>query len=80
MPPTSNTIELVEYLTSKMINAYWRSNFFSDWNISNSIMEKSKTGFVGVKNLGCICYMISLIQQLYMIPGFRESILSSTIF
>ena len=80
IPPSSNINDLVEYLKKAMINPFWRTNSFSDWNISNSIMEKSKTGFVGVKNLGCICYMISLIQQLYMIPDFRESIMNSYYF
>ena len=38
--------------------------------------EKSTTGHVGIKNLGCICYMNSLNQQLFMIPGFRNDILN----
>lgn len=25
--------------------------------------HKSKTGFVGLKNMGCICYMNSTLQQ-----------------
>jgi ubiquitin carboxyl-terminal hydrolase 9/24 len=37
--------------------------------------EKSSTGYVGLKNLGCICYMLSLLQQFYMIPSFRNHIL-----
>lgn len=38
--------------------------------------EKSSTGRVGIKNLACICYMNSLNQQLFMIPTFRNDILS----
>lgn len=38
--------------------------------------DKSQTGYVGIKNLGCICYMNSLLQQLYMIPSFREALLN----
>ena len=38
--------------------------------------DKSSTGYVGIKNLGCICYIISLFQQLYMNHGFRDSLLS----
>lgn len=37
--------------------------------------EKSSTGFVGLKNIGCICYMNSIMQQLFMIPSFRKAIL-----
>ena len=35
---------------------------------------KSTTGYVGLKNLGCICYMNSFMQQLYMMPYFRSAI------
>ena len=33
-------------------------------------------GYAGIINLGCICYMNSMLQQFYMIPQFRYSILS----
>jgi len=26
---------------------------------------------VGIVNLGCICYMISMLQQFFMVPQFR---------
>jgi ubiquitin carboxyl-terminal hydrolase 9/24 len=38
----------------------WRTNKEKDWNISLIESEKSSTGYVGIKNLGCICYMNSL--------------------
>lgn len=38
--------------------------------------EKSSTGYVGIKNLGCICYMNSLFQQLFMIKSLRNDVLS----
>ena len=41
-------------------------------------MEKSVTGYVGMKNLGCICYMISIMQQLYHIESFRNGILGAS--
>ena len=41
-------------------NPSWRTNKDSDWNISLMESEKSSTGYVGIKNLGCICYMNSL--------------------
>ena len=28
-----------------------------------------------MKNIGCICYMNSIMQQLFMIPSFRKSII-----
>ena len=36
---------------------------------------KQASGYVGLKNFGCTCYMNSLLQQLYMIPDFRKSVL-----
>jgi ubiquitin carboxyl-terminal hydrolase 9/24 len=57
------------------LNPSWRTNKDIDWNIS-LMEEKSSTGYVGIKNLGCICYMLSLFQQLFMIQGFRNDLLS----
>jgi uncharacterized UBP type Zn finger protein len=53
----------------------WRSKHFTDWNIQSKFNDKSSTGYVGLYNLGCICYMNSLLQQLFMIPSFREPLL-----
>ncbi|CAK79859.1 unnamed protein product (macronuclear) [Paramecium tetraurelia] len=53
----------------------WRTKNFNDWNIQSRFHEKSSTGYVGLYNLGCICYMNSLLQQLYMVPAFREKLL-----
>ena len=40
---------------------------------------RSSTGYVGLKNFACTCYMNSLIQQLFMIPDLRKGILQSDI-
>jgi ubiquitin C-terminal hydrolase len=32
--------------------------------------------YVGLHNLGCTCYMNSLLQQMFMTPGFGEAILN----
>ena len=37
--------------------------------------EKRKYDYVGIKNLGCICYMNSTMQQFYMTPTLRYTIL-----
>lgn len=46
-----------------------------DWNITPLEAEKSRTGYVGLRNLGNTCYMNSLFQQFFMIDDFRENIL-----
>ena len=40
---------------------------------------RSASGYVGLKNFGCTCYMNALIQQLFMIPEFRQGILESDV-
>lgn len=40
---------------------------------------RSATGFVGLKNFGCTCYMNSLIQQLFMIPELRKGVLEAEV-
>jgi ubiquitin carboxyl-terminal hydrolase 34 len=39
--------------------------------------ERSRVGFVGIRNLGCICYMSAVLQQLFFIAPFRNGILSA---
>lgn len=37
--------------------------------------KRSKLNYVGIKNLGCICYMNSMLQQFFLIPSFRYCLL-----
>ena len=36
---------------------------------------RSELGYCGMRNLGCICYMISMMQQLFITTPFRYLIL-----
>lgn len=45
----------------------------------NDVGMRSATGYVGLKNFSCTCYMNSLIQQLFMIPSLRKGILESEV-
>jgi len=71
-----NLEKILTYIKGLQEKSSWRTKKHYDWNISPLTDEKSITGFVGIKNLGCVCYMIALLQQLYMIPSFRESVLA----
>ena len=53
----------------------YKENPKDEWNIVPN--DLTKKDFVGIKNLGCICYLNSLIQIFYNIIPFRESILKS---
>lgn len=71
-----NAEQVLGYIKSLQEKSSWRTRKQADWCISPYHDEKSTTGYVGVKNLGCVCYMIALLQQLYMIPTFRENVLT----
>lgn len=42
---------------------------------SYSPVSDSRQNYVGIYNLGCICYMNSMLQQFFNIPQFRYSLL-----
>ena len=59
-------------------------DYNSNLQINNNYISKAtssftqkKYGHVGLKNLGCICYMNSIMQQMYMVPTFRYAIMSA---
>ena len=49
--------------------------FAAQFDVDAESDQRAECGFVGLRNLGCTCYMNSLIQQLFMIPRLRYSIL-----
>lgn len=54
---------------------FWRTPRKVDWSIQVHQQDRALSGYVGLKNPGCICYMNSIMQNLYMIPAFRKLII-----
>ena len=55
-------VYVTEYLKDNVCSEnFWRTPRKVDWTIAAQQQERSLTGFVGLKNLGCICYMNSLL-------------------
>ena len=53
---------------------FWKNEDASDWKLSFN-ENKKISSFVGLKNLGCTCYMNSLLQVFFNFIPFRESLL-----
>ena len=67
---------VTQYLQRNVCHeTFWRTPRKVDWSIQVHQQERALSGFVGLKNPGCICYMNSIMQNLYMIPAFRKLII-----
>jgi ubiquitin C-terminal hydrolase len=45
------------------------------WGCEPAAVRKSSTGYAGITNLGCICFMNAMLQQLFMMPTLRYALL-----
>ena len=71
-------INFLEKINSFNTLGYWYGDDISNWklNYNTSSNEAVRVNnFIGLKNLGCTCYMNSLMQTFYNIVPLRESIL-----
>ena len=70
--------EEINYYLDKLTNLHrqikWENDSISDWKLSFN-EDKKTSPFVGLKNLGCTCYMNSLLQSFFNFTPFRESLL-----
>uniref|UniRef100_A0A8C4ME89 USP domain-containing protein n=1 Tax=Equus asinus asinus TaxID=83772 RepID=A0A8C4ME89_EQUAS len=68
-----NLKQIVDCLTEMY---YIACEALTEWEYLPPVGPRPPKGFVGLKNAGATCYMNSVIQQLYMIPSIRNSILA----
>ena len=72
--PRKNIMYYLNELNNLNLTHKPEGNQASDWKIYFKEKAISNT-FIGLKNLGCTCYMNSLLQVFYNISLFRESLL-----
>ncbi|KFO22512.1 Putative ubiquitin carboxyl-terminal hydrolase FAF-Y [Fukomys damarensis] len=73
-----NLKQIVDCLTEMYYTGTAVTTFegLTEWEYLPPVAPRPPKGFVGLKNAGATCYMNSVIQQLYMIPSIRNSILA----
>ena len=47
------------------------------WSHQPSDKVRRPTEHAGIRNLGNVCYMISMLQQFFMVPSFRYGLLKA---
>ena len=67
-------IDVLEKLSKYHNIGFWKTNSLKNWELDTSEISKQK--YIGLKNLSSTCYMNSILQQIFMIPMLRETILS----
>jgi ubiquitin C-terminal hydrolase len=65
--------KVIEILDNLNKTGFWKTYNVHNWDIEHNEMQKGK--FVGLKNMTSTCYLNSIVQQLYMIPSLRETII-----
>lgn len=72
-----NAEQLIAVLTPLHLEIHSAGVKRNKWDFS--VKDKQvRLGYAGLQNLGCICYMNSAIQQLFMVPRLRENVLAIT--
>ncbi len=79
--PLSRLLQKDELLVNTLHPLYqsvgWRTEKSDDWNIlAEGPGARNFNGYVGLSNMGATCYVNSVMQQLFMIPAFRDPLLS----
>mmetsp|Transcript_39087 Transcript_39087/g.59591 ORF Transcript_39087/g.59591 Transcript_39087/m.59591 type:complete len:277 (-) Transcript_39087:2393-3223(-) len=68
--------QMNEFLESKLLPLLSQVERPKRW--AHSPASNRRPGrYIGINNLGCICYMISMLQQFYMVPQFRYQLMKA---
>ena len=65
--------KIIDVLNKYHEKGFWKTFNHKNWELDSKEMIKGK--FIGLQNMSATCYLNSIMQQLYMIPMLRESIL-----
>lgn len=66
---------LGEDLATLLRDLEWKSN----WSFKPDVADRDPHLYAGLKNLGATCYMNSLLQQLFLLPQLRHSLLTAPV-
>lgn len=73
----NNSLTLLnELIVKQMFPLCSQIKLHSGWLYTPS-GDSRKGKYSGIRNLGCICYMNSMLQQLYHVPAFRYQLLQA---
>lgn len=66
----------------KLIRLYWTSLVMRMEKPPNVrydpyTQQRGDSGYAGLKNLGCTCYMNAMLQQFYNVPIFRYGLMAA---
>ena len=65
--------KIIDVLNQYHKKGFWKDFNHKNWDLDSREMQKGK--YIGLQNMSSTCYLNSIIQQLYMIPMLRETIL-----
>eukprot|EP00941_MAST-03F_sp_MAST-3F-sp1_P003428 g3428.t1 len=75
-PAAGSPISSSNFEAASSMRSIWDRRVGNGELSSSSLRGRSSTGYVGLNNPCCICYMNSTNQQLFMLPYFRKGILA----
>jgi ubiquitin carboxyl-terminal hydrolase 34 len=69
-------VVLLKFMQDQLMPLMERIKKPKGWKFTpNSAGSDSLQKYCGLRNLGCICYMNSMMQQFFMVPAFRYNLM-----